>query len=174
MEHPTEQRQAWFVTSPVRTLVGSMLLGVIVAFLVAVNAPFGFHLGIPPGVTRIGSFVLALFVFMGLRSILQGGFIVDTHARQLIRWWGLFVPYRRRMIPFDTIRSVHLSFGLYPNGVPAARERDLLYNLAVEIDGRCLLLRRERSRTRAKEFGEMLASLFQCTLLDHTVVQSSV
>jgi hypothetical protein len=40
--------------------------------------------------------------------------------------------------------------------------------LALEVDGRVLLVRREREHSRARQFGEMLASLFRKDLLDCT------
>lgn len=173
MESPTIQRQTWFVMSPMRTLGALVFFGIIVALLVAITSPFRFQFGVLPWVAWIIIPVLLFLRSAGLRTILLGGCIVDTHARQLIRWWGLLVPFRSRVIPLAAIQSVHLSFGLDPHGIRAAYERDEWYNLAVEIDGRCLLVRRECHRSHAKEFGQMLASLFHSNLVDYTIEHDS-
>jgi hypothetical protein len=128
---------------------------------------------VPNWVSWIGLAIIGLILHLAVKTILLGGCIVDTQARQLIHWQGLFFPLCSKVFPFSAIRSVHLSFGLYPHGMRAAYEKDAWFNLAADIDGHCLLLRRERRRDQAIEFGKMLASVFQVELLDYTVQQSS-
>jgi hypothetical protein len=166
MQQSDPRHLKWYVMSPRRTAVG------LVFTLTAIAIVVGAILCVPLGGHRIPRWAAAIagvFAALGLRAAFQGGCTVDKESRRLTRWWGLFVPLWTRTVPFSEIRTVWLSYGLFPGDPRPARDRHVSYNLAVEVNGAWLLLRRERNHQEAAEWAAKLVQLFHVPLRDSTL-----
>lgn len=114
--------------------------------------------------------ILALYIrSVGISQVLQGGCILDTGNQRLIRWWGIFFPFRSLEIPWSSISEVRLSYGLHPNGIRAAHDGDVKYNLAVEHSGRLIVVRQNlHDYHQAVNAGFQLADILSTVFVDGT------
>src|SRR5690348_13524420 len=107
-----EQPVTWQFLSPVRTLVALAIFLVSAALLVQTLRPE------PPGSNRSDSpwalVVLGTFAILGFAGANRGGATLDPSGRRLTRWWGPFIPLRKRHVPFAAIRGVSVAPGLKP------------------------------------------------------------
>jgi hypothetical protein len=158
------RRTSWLFMAPAKTVL--CLIVFVVASALIANLFRLKHLYPDRRDPGIAVAVLGVFAVIGFIGAVRGGATLDVTNRRVTRWWGPFIPVRKRHVGFDAIRSVTIGPGLRPGYPQAARARDASYHASLRTDQEDTVVRWGRSLEDVRHSARLISEAVGCPIED--------